>query len=85
MSSGDDAAMADEMVQCVICEDWFHLGHLKGIELYRTPNGESIDDYEDMVCHLCMMNRTDFLWYYQGTRNLSNLELLVLFFVPVIN
>jgi len=74
MSSGDDAAMADEMVQCVICEDWFHLGHLKDIELYRTPNGESIDDYEDMVCHLCMMNRTDFLWYYQGSNPLESLD-----------
>lgn len=55
----------DDMVQCVICEDWFHVGHLKGIELYRQAD-QSIEDFEDMVCHMCMAKSTDFLWFYQG-------------------
>ena len=52
---------SDEMLQCTICEDWFHLNHLKGNE--KFPNSE--EDYEEMVCHLCM-DKNSFLWSYQG-------------------
>lgn len=55
----------DEMVQCIICEDWFHMGHLKGVDLSQTTCESSQDDYEDLVCHICMLV-TDFLWFYQG-------------------
>jgi E3 ubiquitin-protein ligase UBR7 len=59
-SSLDD----DEMLQCAICEDWFHLSHLS------KPSGlESCtidaDDYDEMICMTCM-NKNSFLWNYQG-------------------
>ncbi|KAJ8269915.1 hypothetical protein GJAV_G00108220 [Gymnothorax javanicus] len=46
----------DEMIQCVVCEDWFHGRHLgtvvtEGVEL------------QEMVCESCM-NKADFLWTY---------------------
>nr|CAG4638518.1 EOG090X07TK [Cyclestheria hislopi] len=37
----------DDMVQCVICEDWYHTKHLG-----RTPPAES--DYSEMTCDYCM-------------------------------
>lgn len=48
----------DEMLQCVICEDWYHSRHLeceKGV-----PTDEA---YEEMICFGCM-NKNDFLWNY---------------------
>ncbi|KAJ8356304.1 hypothetical protein SKAU_G00190980 [Synaphobranchus kaupii] len=46
----------DEMIQCVVCEDWFHGRHLgcavtEGVEL------------QEMVCESCM-NKAAFLWTY---------------------
>jgi E3 ubiquitin-protein ligase UBR7 len=46
----------DYMIQCVICEDWFHGRHL-GTE---TPDA---DDYQEMICVSCM-KMCDFLWPY---------------------
>ncbi|KAF6732895.1 putative E3 ubiquitin-protein ligase UBR7 [Oryzias melastigma] len=46
----------DEMIQCVICEDWFHSKHL----------GCTVDEPEElqeMVCETCM-NKAPFLWTY---------------------
>lgn len=56
----------DEMIQCIICEDWYHLGHLKGVDTASPNTDPNQDEYEDMVCHTCMLKSTDFLWYYQG-------------------
>ncbi|XP_072032460.1 putative E3 ubiquitin-protein ligase UBR7 [Amphiura filiformis] len=47
----------DEMIQCVVCEDWYHGRHLGGVEV---PDNE---DYQEMVCCACM-KRCDFLWAY---------------------
>lgn len=48
----------DEMIQCIVCEDWFHSRHLHGKGI---PEGS---DFAEMICHLCMGNQTPFLWFY---------------------
>ncbi|XP_004584381.2 putative E3 ubiquitin-protein ligase UBR7 [Ochotona princeps] len=46
----------DEMIQCVVCEDWFHGRHLGAI----PPES---GDFQEMVCQACM-ERCSFLWAY---------------------
>lgn len=46
----------DEMIQCVICEDWFHSRHL------GCPVVEP-EELQEMVCEACM-NKAPFLWTY---------------------
>ncbi|XP_062325273.1 putative E3 ubiquitin-protein ligase UBR7 [Osmerus eperlanus] len=51
-----DDQVDEEMIQCIICEDWFHSRHL----------GSTVEDSEElqeMVCEPCM-NRAPFLWTY---------------------
>ncbi|KAH0521065.1 Protein mlo2 [Microtus ochrogaster] len=48
----------DEMIQCVVCEDWFHGRHLGAI----PPES---GDFQEMVCQACM-KRCSFLWAYAG-------------------
>ncbi|PVD32361.1 hypothetical protein C0Q70_07794 [Pomacea canaliculata] len=45
----------DEMIQCVICEDWFHGRHL---------NATVPEDFHEMIC-TCCMDKHSFLWAYQ--------------------
>ncbi|KAL4641849.1 putative E3 ubiquitin-protein ligase UBR7 [Arapaima gigas] len=46
----------DEMIQCVICEDWFHGRHLGCTVPDRV-------ELLEMVCEACM-NKAPFLWIY---------------------
>lgn len=51
-----DAEEQVEMIQCCICEDWFHEEHLglestNEIQIPRDEEGEPL--YEDLICHLC--------------------------------
>lgn len=46
----------DEMIQCVVCEDWFHGRHLGAI----PPES---GDFQEMVCQACMKH-CSFLWAY---------------------
>lgn len=46
----------DEMIQCIVCEDWYHTRHL-GV---AVPSAE---DYSEMVCFGCV-NKNDFLLNY---------------------
>ncbi|XP_072895254.1 putative E3 ubiquitin-protein ligase UBR7 [Hemitrygon akajei] len=46
----------DEMIQCVVCEDWFHGRHLGTV----LPDNV---EYQEMVCRSCM-KRCSFLWAY---------------------
>ncbi|XP_030626983.1 putative E3 ubiquitin-protein ligase UBR7 [Chanos chanos] len=46
----------DEMIQCIICEDWLHGRHLG----CAVP--ESVE-LQEMVCESCM-NKAPFLWIY---------------------
>ncbi|KAF5302392.1 hypothetical protein FQA39_LY10431 [Lamprigera yunnana] len=48
--------VVDEMIQCIICEDWFHSRHL-GIQL---PSNAT---YSEMSCEECVKKHT-FLSYY---------------------
>ncbi|XP_063240351.1 putative E3 ubiquitin-protein ligase UBR7 [Bacillus rossius redtenbacheri] len=53
-----DDEVEDEMIQCVVCEDWYHGRHL----------GSTIPpqhDYSEMVCLDCM-HAHEFLWHYGG-------------------
>uniref|UniRef100_A0A2C9M5L8 UBR-type domain-containing protein n=1 Tax=Biomphalaria glabrata TaxID=6526 RepID=A0A2C9M5L8_BIOGL len=44
----------DEMIQCILCEDWHHGRHLN----VTVP-----DDFEEMICPSCM-SKFSFLWHY---------------------
>ncbi|XP_070578398.1 putative E3 ubiquitin-protein ligase UBR7 isoform X2 [Ptychodera flava] len=46
----------DEMIQCIVCEDWYHGRHL-------GTNPPDNFDYQEMVCTACM-KKHDFLWAY---------------------
>ncbi|CAG5866420.1 unnamed protein product, partial [Menidia menidia] len=46
----------DEMIQCVVCEDWFHSRHL-GCTVVEP------EELQEMVCEACM-NKAPFLWTY---------------------
>jgi E3 ubiquitin-protein ligase UBR7 len=66
---GDEQAVEvddDEMIQCTICEDWFHFNHLKGYS-------EKALDYSEVVCHNCMKSN-NFLWYYRDYAAISYLD-----------
>ncbi|KAF7666447.1 hypothetical protein LDENG_00108730 [Lucifuga dentata] len=51
-----DDEVNDEMIQCVICEDWFHSKHL-GCAVLES------EEMQEMVCGACM-NNAPFLWTY---------------------
>ncbi|XP_004225746.2 putative E3 ubiquitin-protein ligase UBR7 [Ciona intestinalis] len=55
----DEDDVDDEMIQCVVCEDWFHTRHLG--ETKFTPGLE----YSEMVCFECT-KRCTFLHKYNA-------------------
>ena len=57
----NDDEEEDAMMQCTICEDWFHTHHLLGFAACANAS----ENYDEMICHLCM-NKNQFLWFYQG-------------------
>lgn len=56
----EEADDEDDMIQCTICEDWYHQSHLKGGDNFPHEN-----DYDEMICQGCMGDNK-FLWNYQG-------------------
>ena len=48
----------DEMIQCVICEDWYHCRHL----ITKVPN---MNAFSEMICGECM-DKYNFLDSYLG-------------------
>ncbi|XP_073434217.1 putative E3 ubiquitin-protein ligase UBR7 isoform X2 [Dendrobates tinctorius] len=50
--------ISDEMIQCVVCEDWFHGRHLGAVPPEHL-------EYQEMVCLSCM-DRCSFLWVYSN-------------------
>lgn len=52
-----EATNDEEMVQCIVCEDWYHATCLE----CEFPSDE---DYAEMICKSCM-NSNQFLWNYQ--------------------
>ncbi|KAL4204845.1 hypothetical protein AMTRI_Chr01g134190 [Amborella trichopoda] len=59
-----DAEEQVEMIQCCICEDWFHENHLgleSGDEIPRDEEGEPL--YEEFICQDCSI-KLPFLLFY---------------------
>lgn len=52
----------DEMIQCVVCEDWHHLLRACGMSNGKSPSSEA---YGEMICGSCM-KKNDFLADYSG-------------------
>lgn len=52
-----DDDIEDEMILCVVCEDWYHGRHL-GLKDVPDTNSDT-----EMVCNVCM-SKHDFLWTY---------------------
>lgn len=50
----------DEMIQCVVCEDWYHSRHLGTDGVPSSPNS-----FAEMICGGCVQ-RVGFLRYYVG-------------------
>ncbi|XP_047514002.1 putative E3 ubiquitin-protein ligase UBR7 isoform X1 [Pieris napi] len=51
-----DVTEEDEMIQCIICEDWLHSAHLDA----TVPDN---DQYSEMICKQCM-EKNNFLHNY---------------------
>jgi E3 ubiquitin-protein ligase UBR7 len=49
----------DEMIQCIICEDWYHGRHLNA----KIPDSSN---YSEMSCFLCIQ-KNEFLMDYSGS------------------
>ncbi|KAJ8721159.1 hypothetical protein PYW07_001934 [Mythimna separata] len=51
-----ESTIEDDMIQCIICEDWLHSSHLEAV----VPAN---DQYSEMVCKSCM-EKNEFLHDY---------------------
>ncbi|KAJ9148067.1 hypothetical protein P3X46_030162 [Hevea brasiliensis] len=63
-----DVEEQEEMIQCIMCEDWFHEEHLglePSNEIPRDEEGEPL--YEDFICKTCS-TICSFLTLYPQTR-----------------
>ena len=54
--------VSDEMIQCIICEDWYHGRHLIK-EDQKLPKDEN---YSEMICFLCCEKYHSILASYIG-------------------
>jgi E3 ubiquitin-protein ligase UBR7 len=62
--SDDSIESLDEMLQCIVCEDWYHTKHL-GIE-------ELPSKFDELICETCA-DKLDFVRYYSsGMSNIQN-------------
>ncbi|XP_065320700.1 putative E3 ubiquitin-protein ligase UBR7 isoform X3 [Gordionus sp. m RMFG-2023] len=60
----EDIAEEEEMIQCIICEDWYHLNHIKTSNL-KVPHSL---EYEEFICSMCVNNNpilNDYFEYYK--------------------
>lgn len=53
-----ECSVEDEMIQCIVCEDWYHSLHLDAVPSVAH-------DYCEMICGPCVV-RYDFLQDYAG-------------------
>ncbi|XP_077950008.1 putative E3 ubiquitin-protein ligase UBR7 isoform X2 [Gasterosteus aculeatus] len=58
-----DDQVEDEMIQCVVCEDWLHGRHLGRV----VPDCVEL---QEMICESCM-NKNPFLWTYAAHLSVS--------------
>ncbi|KAK6137286.1 hypothetical protein DH2020_028978 [Rehmannia glutinosa] len=69
-----DAEEQEEMIQCCICEDWFHEEHIGLQSSDKIPRDESGEPlYEDFICQRCAMV-CSFLSYYPQTISTPDLS-----------
>ena len=71
----DDApdACSDDMIQCIVCEDWFHLTHLK---LHEDDKEKTESDFAELICDGCMGgNARSLVCYYEKLRAFAPGEL----------
>lgn len=66
----EEDTINDVMIQCVMCEDWYHSRHL-GVEVDPQAN------FSEMICEGCVKNH-DFLLHYDSlscnSKGVENLE-----------
>ncbi|XP_075522715.1 uncharacterized protein LOC142555629 [Primulina tabacum] len=61
-----------EMIQCCICEDWFHEEHIGLQDVDKIPKDEEDEpQYEDFICQGCAVV-CSFLTYYPQTLSTSD-------------
>jgi len=59
-----DDTVEDEMIQCVVCEDWYHSRHLR---ISKAINGGKVPQhYHEMICHLCSATNSFLASYASG-------------------
>ncbi|OXU29116.1 hypothetical protein TSAR_004900 [Trichomalopsis sarcophagae] len=63
-----DETESDEMIQCVVCEDWYHSKHLGD-----SDNLPGDNDYSEMICAGCMKAH-EFLWRYATMYSVSKVK-----------
>jgi E3 ubiquitin-protein ligase UBR7 len=72
----ESAAESSPMIQCVICEDWYHTEHV-------VPSTDSESDYDfeggtvELICQNCTL-KLDFLRYYAQFRFQGSFFLLTI-------
>jgi len=54
--SDDSPEASDEMLQCIVCEDWYHSRHLQAKELPAK--------FDELICGSCA-DRLEFVHYYK--------------------
>ncbi|KAL7040103.1 hypothetical protein ACKWTF_000270 [Chironomus riparius] len=54
----EEDTVDDEMIQCIVCEDWYHTRHLNT----KVPDSTT---YTEMICESCV-TKNDFLLDYIG-------------------
>lgn len=65
----DESKDTEEMFQCIICEDWYHLKHLSDLETTaETPSVDS-DHFEEFICKLCLGKHGYLQIYNRASRN----------------
>jgi len=59
--------VSDSMIQCILCEDWFHGRHLVKESKDWQSRLPKEDSYSEMICHLChATHHQKFLHAYTG-------------------
>lgn len=69
-----DDTVEDDMIQCVVCEDWYHSRHLRISENFN--GGKFPEDYHEMICQLCSA-ANPFLASYANGGDLASVTTVV--------
>lgn len=61
----DSEENGNEMIQCIICEDWFHIEHIK----LHNANKDAMDK-GDFICKKCIQDKIKFIFEGYDIRNM---------------